>query len=482
MLHHTRRWNRDHSDELRSAWLNGVGMLVWENVFGAWVGWNERDRGMLRRMTAIQRRHAAAADDGRVDAARGAQRRRLGRRLPLAPRRRRALGAREHRLDARSQGRSISPDARSSSRSRCPASRRSPRTGVEVIGGGSSAYPARPTVRREPPRVSVAGGARRIRRGRPTRGRSSPGSGVREPGIYGEVPYVEEWKPLPPRLHVERRGRAAGASRAVRDRRARGDRCLRRAAHRPDARRGARACRGRRRPPSHRGRVAAGRGGRAARARGAARLELDGERAQRRADALRDPQGRRRLEGRGLRLVRRRRAAGSRLLVRAAPDAARSSARRRSASGSRSTYERARSGSGCWRPRRSLRRRSPGCSSATSAPTWSRSSTRSGPTRRAATGPAKDGEGLWFKALARNKRLVTLDLSNPEGRDVFLDLAAGADVVLENFRPGTLERWGAGPGRALGAESAARDRAGHRLRPDGPVRVPARDSGRSPRR
>ncbi len=60
-------------------------------------------------------------------------------------------------------------------------------------------------------------------------------------------------------------------------------------------------------------------------------------------------------------------------------------------------------------------------------------------------GPAKDGEGLWFKALARNKRLITLDLSNPEGRDVFLDLAAGADVVLENFRPGTLERWGAGP-------------------------------------
>jgi len=60
-------------------------------------------------------------------------------------------------------------------------------------------------------------------------------------------------------------------------------------------------------------------------------------------------------------------------------------------------------------------------------------------------GPARDGEGLWFKALARNKRLVTLDLSQPDGRDVLLRLAAGADVVLENFRPGTLERWGAGP-------------------------------------
>jgi crotonobetainyl-CoA:carnitine CoA-transferase CaiB-like acyl-CoA transferase len=60
-------------------------------------------------------------------------------------------------------------------------------------------------------------------------------------------------------------------------------------------------------------------------------------------------------------------------------------------------------------------------------------------------GPSKDGEGLWFKALARNKRLVTLDLSKPAGRDVFLRLAGRADVVLENFRPGTLERWGAGP-------------------------------------
>jgi crotonobetainyl-CoA:carnitine CoA-transferase CaiB-like acyl-CoA transferase len=60
-------------------------------------------------------------------------------------------------------------------------------------------------------------------------------------------------------------------------------------------------------------------------------------------------------------------------------------------------------------------------------------------------GPSKDGAGLWFKALGRNKRLVTLDLSKPDGRDLFLRLAGTADVVLENFRPGTLERWGLGP-------------------------------------
>jgi crotonobetainyl-CoA:carnitine CoA-transferase CaiB-like acyl-CoA transferase len=59
-------------------------------------------------------------------------------------------------------------------------------------------------------------------------------------------------------------------------------------------------------------------------------------------------------------------------------------------------------------------------------------------------GPAKDGVGLWFKTLARNKRLATLDLSQPAGREVFLRLAGRSDVVIENFRPGTLERWGLG--------------------------------------
>jgi crotonobetainyl-CoA:carnitine CoA-transferase CaiB-like acyl-CoA transferase len=59
-------------------------------------------------------------------------------------------------------------------------------------------------------------------------------------------------------------------------------------------------------------------------------------------------------------------------------------------------------------------------------------------------GPSKDGSGLWFKTLARNKRLVTLDLSAPEGAELFLRLVERSDVVLENFRPGTLERWGLG--------------------------------------
>lgn len=60
-------------------------------------------------------------------------------------------------------------------------------------------------------------------------------------------------------------------------------------------------------------------------------------------------------------------------------------------------------------------------------------------------GPAKDGVGLWWKTIGRNKRTVTLDLSKPGGRDTLLRMAGQADVVIENFRPGTLERWGLSP-------------------------------------
>ncbi len=58
--------------------------------------------------------------------------------------------------------------------------------------------------------------------------------------------------------------------------------------------------------------------------------------------------------------------------------------------------------------------------------------------------PIKDGIPLWWKAIARNKRCITLDLSKPEGADVFKEMVRNADVVAENYRPGTLERWGLG--------------------------------------
>ena len=59
-------------------------------------------------------------------------------------------------------------------------------------------------------------------------------------------------------------------------------------------------------------------------------------------------------------------------------------------------------------------------------------------------GTPKNGEGLSWKSMGRNKRSVTLSLSKPKGADIFKRLVAEVDVVIENFRPGTLERWGLG--------------------------------------
>lgn len=60
-------------------------------------------------------------------------------------------------------------------------------------------------------------------------------------------------------------------------------------------------------------------------------------------------------------------------------------------------------------------------------------------------GWSKDGVPLWWALAARNKRCVTLDLSKSEGQDIIRELVRDADVLIENFRPGTLERWGLGP-------------------------------------
>jgi crotonobetainyl-CoA:carnitine CoA-transferase CaiB-like acyl-CoA transferase len=56
-----------------------------------------------------------------------------------------------------------------------------------------------------------------------------------------------------------------------------------------------------------------------------------------------------------------------------------------------------------------------------------------------------DGEGLWWRFVNRNKRTVDLDLKDAADRDVFLRLVDGADVLVENFRPGVLEKLGLGP-------------------------------------
>jgi len=55
-----------------------------------------------------------------------------------------------------------------------------------------------------------------------------------------------------------------------------------------------------------------------------------------------------------------------------------------------------------------------------------------------------DGTSLWWYAQGRNKKSVTLDLKQAEAQEIVRKLAAGADIVVENFRPGTMEKWGLG--------------------------------------
>jgi crotonobetainyl-CoA:carnitine CoA-transferase CaiB-like acyl-CoA transferase len=59
-------------------------------------------------------------------------------------------------------------------------------------------------------------------------------------------------------------------------------------------------------------------------------------------------------------------------------------------------------------------------------------------------GPSEDGCGYWFAADNRNKKLMTLDLHVAKGQEIVRRLVTQCDVVLENFRPGVLERWGLG--------------------------------------
>jgi formylglycine-generating enzyme len=198
MLHHTRRWNRSHADELRSAWLNGVGLLVWENVFGAWVGWNARDKALLRGMLEVQRRHVRLLTHGEWTplAARSDGVEVVGSRWRLGDD---ELWALANRLDEPFAG-EVDLDGR-------PMRLELPRLGLAAVtpggivtfGGGDATYPARETVRVQTPLVrheNVPEGFVAAKP-RPTQARFR----LRETGAYGVVPFVEEWKPLPPRLH-----------------------------------------------------------------------------------------------------------------------------------------------------------------------------------------------------------------------------------------------------------------------------------------
>ncbi|MET7393335.1 SUMF1/EgtB/PvdO family nonheme iron enzyme [Dactylosporangium sp. NPDC005572] len=231
ILHHTRRWHRDHLDELHSAWLNGCGVLVWESVFGAWVGWNERDRAVLRAMRRVQAGHAAwlRAEDwvpladhpgtGDVYASRWTHDD-----TPLWTVVNRGDGHDGPWLhtDARPGRRFVDlvtgaelavtelPGGRVAVGGPLPAGAVA---AVTVVAGdapavppgeaptGDPTFPARAAVRTPAPwapRADVPSGMAAVDGGRRE---LTVVHRVRETGLYGEAPYVDEWKPLPPRLH-----------------------------------------------------------------------------------------------------------------------------------------------------------------------------------------------------------------------------------------------------------------------------------------
>jgi crotonobetainyl-CoA:carnitine CoA-transferase CaiB-like acyl-CoA transferase len=63
----------------------------------------------------------------------------------------------------------------------------------------------------------------------------------------------------------------------------------------------------------------------------------------------------------------------------------------------------------------------------------------------------REGHGLWWKVISRNKRTVTLNLGKPEGQELLRRLVADSDVLVENFRPGVMEKWGLGPDQLMDA-------------------------------
>jgi len=235
MQHHVRRWHRDHSEELQSAWLNGVGVMVWEVVFGVWVGWSRRDAATVRRLVTVQR----AARDLLLE----------GDWTPLAPLSAEAeaagvyasrwsrdgvtLWTLANRGETDYAGPVLAPDAAERSSGRLvPLTDATGASDVTVPARGIAALlhvadgtpdPAWPAGLDLVPHDADARFPHRLaRRLRPAAvvepGTPEPTAVVvpagdyvltvryraRETGMYQGAPYVDEWKPLPPRLHDAR--------------------------------------------------------------------------------------------------------------------------------------------------------------------------------------------------------------------------------------------------------------------------------------
>ena len=85
-----------------------------------------------------------------------------------------------------------------------------------------------------------------------------------------------------------------------------------------------------------------------------------------------------------------------------------------------------------------------------------------------------EGNSLWWYAQARNKKSVAVNLRDPDGQAIVRGLAKGADIVVENFRPGTMEKWGLGYEALSEGQPRPHHGAHLGLRPDRPLQGPPR--------
>lgn len=235
VLHHTRRWNRSHLDELHSAWLNGCGILVWESVFGVWVGWSAHDRALLRSMRPVldgrrqwlqsERWTPLADHPGNGSVVYASRWEHDGTPLWTIVNRGEEYDGpwlvteqpADHHWAELTAGRKLSVDR--TAEGMTAVGGHLPAGGIAAVTVTATpvrahapscthaaeeadrSFPARAAIRivsERAVRTSVPDGTARVRGGRydlVTRHR------VRETGLYGEAPWVDEWKPLPPRLH-----------------------------------------------------------------------------------------------------------------------------------------------------------------------------------------------------------------------------------------------------------------------------------------
>ncbi|ADD41986.1 SUMF1/EgtB/PvdO family nonheme iron enzyme [Stackebrandtia nassauensis] len=238
MMHSIRRWNRDHSGELQSAWMNGTGILVWDAVFGVWVGWNRRDEATLRRMLRVQRAASDVLIDGDWSPLEGATTEAISAGMYVSRWTKDGttlwtiVNRRDHDWTGDPLAAPLPQGARRfdvTAGTTAPITVTVPARGITGIlelapgadepewlarllneaskdpGSSDATFPARQAIRVVPPPSRSTAPATETIRVDPGSHQLAVTYRRRETGFYQGAPYVEEWKPLPPRLHDDRR-------------------------------------------------------------------------------------------------------------------------------------------------------------------------------------------------------------------------------------------------------------------------------------